>query len=297
MEHIGQSLLVSKHNIYQNEDQPRQSFSPEVIETRRVQLESEGQLTPLLVFPADDQGKHELVDGECRWRAAMTSERFDMFRVEVYLGSREDVAGVLITQLLRNDDGAAPLTALEKAKSYQRVVDSIEDDEDAGSAFKQAADRLGIEYSEFTRALKVGEMAPHIADFVLAQGIDDKRAINGLIRVDRQAKKGEIDQVFDNIRVNDIKKNNGEDAQTTREIVANACKALKGEKATRGAKEKLKRKLTARKIEFDKRENMTVMKIETPREVITFELDAEMAEKFQQVEMTPVASISEKFEI
>ena len=285
---VGKSISVSKHNLYKSDNQPRRHIAAEVIEERRTQLESEGQLSPLLVFPADAEGKHEIVDGECRWRAALDSDTFDELRVEEYLGDCNDVASLLVTQLLRNDDGSKPLTALEKSQSYQRIVSLMVDDDEKGSAFKQAADRLGIEYTEFTRALKVGEMEEHISNFVLKQGIDDKRVINGLMRVDREGKKDDINVLMDDIRANDVKKIKQEATQTTREIVTGACKSLKGDKTKKGAKEKLKRNLSARKIDFTTKGDELYMRIETPREIITFEIDAEISDKFRELEMTEV---------
>jgi len=267
-------ITVKKDQLYRNPGQPRKHIADEVIDTRRRQLEHEGQLTPLLVFPADADGRHELVDGECRWRAALESESFDAFSAEIYGGDREDIAGLVVTQLLRNDNGSEPLTALEKAVSYARLISQLEDDEERGSGLKQAADRLGMNYSDFTRALKVAEMSEGLSEFVLEQGIDDRRVINGLMRVERLATQERIDDLHDEIRQNERRKSEQESASNTREIVALACKELKEgrERQKRVMKEKVKRKLSAREIHFKEREGGHSLVIETPREVITFEL-------------------------
>ena len=279
-----QFIRIAKGQLYRNQGQPRKHISDEVIYARRRQLEKEGQLTPILVFPVDAEGRHELVDGECRWRAALESDNLESLSAEVYQGDRDDVAGLLVTQLLRNDDGAAPLTALEKAISYKRLISQLEDDEEKGSSLKQAADRLGMDYTVFTRTLKVSEMSARLSEFVLDRGIDDRRAINGLIRVERMATEDKVEALFNEIRLNDQKKENHESTFTTREIVALACKELKegSVRQKRGSKEKVKRKLAARKIQLKEGEGRPSLVIETPREVITFELEEEHAELFRK---------------
>ena len=289
--------IISKHKLYPSADQPRKHIPSEVIEKRRKQLESEGQLTPLLIFPADSDGNHEIIDGECRWRGGMASDVIEDFKVEIYKGDRDDIARIITVQLMRNDDGATPLTAPEKAKAYQRLVDSLEDDDEKGSALKQAADRMGMDYSEFTRALKVGEMSEDVTGFVLERGIDDKRVINGLMRIERLATKNKFDEVLDEIRDNDAKKERNEKAHTTREIVSSACKDVKGGKQARGAKEKVKRKLSARKITFKVKNDTGSLVIETPREVITFDLESDQAEKFKGLDLSEVEPETHSYEL
>lgn len=274
-----QVLTISKDKLYPNSGQPRKHITDEVIEARRQQLEQEGQLTPILVFPAGSDGRHELVDGECRWRAALASETIECLSAQVYQGDREDVGGLVVTQLLRNDDGSEPLTALEKAVSYERLISHLEDDDEKGSALKQAADRLGMDYTEFTRALKVAEMSETLSEFVLERGIDDRRVINGLMRIERMDSKERVDALFDQIRQNDHRKGQQEGTLSTREIVASACKDLKEGRASqkRVTKDKIKRKLAARKIQLKEKEGSVQLVIETPREIITFDVDSEYA--------------------
>ena len=278
-----QFISIAKDKLYPHKGQPRKHISDEVVYARRRQLEQEGQLAPILVFPADAEGRHELVDGECRWRAALESDHLELLNAEIYLGDREDLAGLLVTQLLRNDDGSAPLTALEKAISYKRLISHFEEDDEKGSSLKQAADRLGMDYTTFTRTLKVSEMSGRLSEFVLDRGIDDRRAINGLMRVERMATQDRVDELFNEIRHNDEKKENHDITFSTREIVALACKELKAgsERQKRGTKEKVKRKLAARKIQLKEGEGGSCLVIETPREVITFELEEAHAELFK----------------
>ncbi len=296
---MAEILLVSKHRLRNDPNQPRRYIKLEAIEKKKQQLKEDKQVTPLLVWPADENGIHDIVDGETRWRGALelNDDEFDLFKVEIYEGSREDAAKLLLTQLLRNDDGSEPLTPLERAVAYRQLVAQFQDDEEKGSAMKQAADKLGMDYSSFTRAIKLADMSPVVADFVLERGIDDKRVINGIMRVEQRGTRQRLDELFHDIEENEIKKQARETAASTREIVSLAVKELKDPKARKVAKEKAKRKLDARGFELKFKDGANQLVIETPREVITFKIAPEIAEKFKKLDLVEVETGTETFKI
>jgi len=292
-------LLVSKHKLYADENQPRRHFKAESVEKKRQQLKEDGQVTPLLVWPADADGRHCIVDGECRWRASLLlpDEEFEMFRVEIYQGSKEDAAKLLLTQLLRNDDGAEPLTALEKAVAYKQLIEQHQDDDEKGSALKQVADKLGMNYTEFTKAIRVADMSPELSAFVLERGIDDRKAINGMMRVEQRGTRQHFESMLDAIRENDENKEAREGSTSTREIVSNAVKAVKDPKARKTVKEKVKRKLEVRGVEFKWKEGGDAMIIETRSELITFVLSPEQAAKFKALDLTAIEANTATFKL
>lgn len=288
--------LISKYKLKADSTQPRRYISRDKIEKKIAQLRADGQVSPILIWPPKEDGSAELVDGETRWQAAMEMDDSELLelRYEVYGGSREDRAKLLLTQLLRNDDGSEPLTAMERAVAYKQLVEQHQDDDEKGSAVKQVADKLGLDYSSFTRALKVAEMSEDVSQFVLQHGIDDKRVINGIMRVEQRATRDRFQELLEDIRDNEVKKekrNGGETTTTTRAIVSEAVKELKDPKARRTAKEKTKRRLDARQISFKFREGgEDTMVIETPREIITFKISPEMVAKFRGIELEEVES-------
>lgn len=294
-----ETLLVSKHKLRADPNQPRRHIKPEAIEKKRQQLKEERQVTPLLVWRADENGMHDIVDGETRWLGALqlSDDEFDLFRVEIYEGSREDAAKLLLTQLLRNDDGSEPLTPLERAVAYRRLVGEFQDDDEKGSAMKQAADRLGMDYSSFTRAIKLADMSPVVESFILERGIDDKRVINGIMSVEQRGTRQRLDELFHDIEDNDVKKQTRETTVSTREIVSLAVKELKDPKARKVAKEKTKRKLEARGIELKFKDGADQIIIETPREIITFKVSPEIAEKFKKLDLVEVETGTETFKL
>lgn len=293
-------VWVSKHKLYRDEKQPRRHIKPESIEKKRQQLKEDGQVTPLLVWPPDPDGRYCIVDGECRWRAAMElpDDVFDEFRVEIFQCDRDDVGTVLLTQLLRNDDGSEPLTALEKAVAYKQLMEQHQDDDEKGSALKQVADKLGMNYAEFTKAIKVADMSPELSAFVLERGIDDRKAINGMMRVEQRGTRQHFDSMLDAIRENDENKEAREGGtSSTREIVSSALKAVKDPKARKTVKEKIKRKLEVRGVEFKWKEGGDTMVIETRSELITFVLSPEQAAKFKALDLTAIEANTATFKL
>lgn len=294
---------ISKYQLQPDSTQPRRHISRDKIEKKKAQLMADGQVSPILIWPVREDGKADLVDGETRWLASMEipDEELLELRYEVYGGSRDDRAKLLLTQLLRNDDGSEPLTAMERAVAYKQLVEQHQDDDEKGSAVKQVADKLGLDYSSFTRALKVAEMSEEVSRFVLDHGIDDKRVINGIMRVEQRATRDRFQELLEDIRDNEVKKekrNGDETTTTTRAIVSEAMKELKDPKARRTAKEKTKRRLDARRISFKFRDDgEDTMVIETPREIITFKISPEMVAKFRGIELEEVESSTSTYTV
>ena len=294
---------ISKHKLKPDSMQPRRHIGREKIERKKVQLLADGQVSPILIWPLREDGSADLVDGETRWLASLEIPDDELLelRYEVYTGSRDDRAKLLLTQLLRNDDGSEQLTAMEKAVAYKQLVAEHEDDDEKGSAVKQVADKLGMDYSGFTRALKVAEMSKDASDFVLEHGIDDKRVITGIMRVEQRGTRNRFEELLEDIRENEIKKesrNGGESTTTTRAIVSEALKELKDPKARKAAKEKVKRKLEARQVSFKfKEDGEDCMIIETPREIITFKISPEMKSKFEQIGLKAVETGTSTYSI
>lgn len=292
-----QIVFVSKHNIFPSKDQPRKFLTPEDIEKKRQQLIKDGQVAPLLLMPANEKGQHEIVDGECRWRAALGIDDADLelLRAEIYQGDQSDKARILITQLLRNDDGSVPLTAMERGVAYKSLMDSLQDDEEKGSPMKQAAELLGLDYSEFSRRLKVAEVSERVAGFVLEHGIQDSKVINGIAKVQQRGTQERFERLLDEIRDNEVKKESGEKAVGVREIVAQAVKEVKDPKAKKVVAEKIKRKLDVRGIEFKFKDGADCMIVKTPREVITLKITPELAAKFKALELVEVETNTAHF--
>ena len=278
-----QMLMIHKTSLFADPDQPRRFFDSEMIEQRRAQLENNGQLSAITVLPGierDGRLMYQIVDGECRWRAALLSETIEHLRAEVAPEVAQDRLTRLLSQLMHNDDGAAPLTPLEKAAAYQRVVDGFKD---AGSEqpISAAAEKLGYDLANFSRMLSLNEMSPELEAFCLMNGIADVRALNGLVRYAQLGSKDDAAVLLAQIERNSEAQKSG-GGLPIRNLVAEALKALKSGSTRRVKskrdKEKKVRQLAVVSVSLKGGADESLLFIETPREVLKLKLPPELIE-------------------
>jgi hypothetical protein len=219
---------------------------------------------------------YQLYDGESRWRAVMLSDSIEYLRAEVDPKAAEDQLTKLVGQLLHNDDGAAPLTPLEKAAAYQRVVEGFKE---SGSEqpISDAAEKLGHDLADFSRILSLNGMSQELEVFCLAKGISDVRALNGLVRFAQLGTKDDETELLAHIERN-------QEAQTTgsgipiRQLVGEALKALKSGSPRRlkGTRDKVKksRQLAVVSVAIKGAGDDVMLIVETPREVLKLKLQS-----------------------
>ncbi len=118
--------------ISPNPDQPRATIEPAALEALAASLRAAGVLQPVVVAPADADGRHQLIAGERRWRAAGLAglERIPAVIREV--DARERLELALVENVVRED-----LSAIEVAQACACLI------EDFGQSHGQLAERLG----------------------------------------------------------------------------------------------------------------------------------------------------------
>lgn len=96
-------------------------------------LKSEGQQSPIIVYPKNTDGKYVIQKGERRWRAMSLAgyETIEVIINEKLLSGLDETAGELIENIQRDD-----LTPMEIAEALQEFVDE-------GWAQKDIAKRIG----------------------------------------------------------------------------------------------------------------------------------------------------------
>ncbi|MEX0741058.1 MAG: ParB/RepB/Spo0J family partition protein [Pseudohongiella sp.] len=110
-------LSVSVDEV-ESKPQVRQEFRN--IDSLADSLLTEGQQTPIIVSPRNDQGKYVIQKGERRWRAC---KHAGIAEIDIIVNDKaqsllDETAGELIENIQRDN-----LTALEIAKALQRFVD------------------------------------------------------------------------------------------------------------------------------------------------------------------------------
>lgn len=111
---------VEVGRIAPNPLQPRREFGPEEIAALAASMAENGLLQPLVVRPAPEEGRYELVSGERRLRAA---RRLGWNRVPCVVRVVDDRT-LLVLALVENIQRAA-LTPLEEAGGYERLRDEF----------------------------------------------------------------------------------------------------------------------------------------------------------------------------
>lgn len=118
--------------ISPNPDQPRAKIEPAALEALAASLRATGVLQPVVVAPADADGRHQLIAGERRWRAAGLAgmERIPAIIREV--DGRERLELALVENVVRED-----LSAIDVAQACATLI------EDFGQSHGELAERLG----------------------------------------------------------------------------------------------------------------------------------------------------------
>ncbi|MCH8500246.1 MAG: ParB N-terminal domain-containing protein [Marinobacter sp.] len=273
-------IEIHKQYLRPDPNQPRKHFDPETIERRRVQLEEDGQKSPITVFPGelgeDGQLYYDIQDGECRWRAAMASSNIEFLRAEVdTITRRDDLATIRLNQLLHNDDGSEPLTPLERAYAYRDIVQALEA-EGVDSPKTVAARRLGLSLSVFSEVLGLAALPNELGAFALAQGITDSRVIAGLVQVNKRGSKEDVERVKQQVSAAIAQGGN------LRQLMKQAVEAVKAERPLAkkvpktAKKEKKVRNLRAQQVVVStKPDGSAVLTIETGKEVLKVSVTAE----------------------
>ncbi len=153
-------LPVAK--VYPNPDQPRRTLDPGEILRLAADMREQGQLQPIRVMGPDGEGRHQIIAGERRWRAAQKAGIETLDVVVDYDTTDPDVAFDLalrenIERETLSDRDLA--TALRRVKQRQELTD------------KQLADRFNKSLSWVRQHLAFGDLAPEAQDLIEAKGL------------------------------------------------------------------------------------------------------------------------------
>jgi ParB/RepB/Spo0J family partition protein len=132
-------------------EQPRLDVDAELADS----IAQHGVLQPIQVRPSPVDGdRFMIVDGERRWRGAVAAKAKTIpaqITLEV-----EDVADRLVRQIVRNE--GKPLTAIEEARAYKRIIDERHAAGDKHYGPTQLAKELGKAKSTVSDRLAIAEV-------------------------------------------------------------------------------------------------------------------------------------------
>ena len=163
--------------ITPNPRQPRAVFDEEAQGELVASIREIGLLQPVVVRPAAQQDRYELVMGERRWRAARTA---GLERIPAIVRDTGDEA--LLRDALLENLHRAQLNPLEEAAAYDQLL------KDFGCSHDELAQRLGRSRPQVSNTLRLLRLPPgvqrRVAAGVLSAG--HARALLGLTDADEQ---------------------------------------------------------------------------------------------------------------
>ena len=148
-----------------NPDQPRTAFEPAALDALASSIATAGLLQPLIVRPAPDGGRYELVAGERRLRAAAKA---GLERVPVVVReSPEDerLQAALIENVVRED-----LNPVDEARACAALVD------DLGISKEDLAGRLGRSRASISNLIRILDLPDGALELVASGKLSEGHA-------------------------------------------------------------------------------------------------------------------------
>ena len=137
--------------------QPRTHMDAEALDALAASIRAQGVMQPILVRPVGD-GKHEIIAGERRWRAARIAGLSNVPVLVRAVPDQQALAVALIENIQRED-----LNALEEAVGIERLIREF------ALTHQAVADAIGKSRAAVTNLLRLLELAPPVKT-LLAEG-------------------------------------------------------------------------------------------------------------------------------
>jgi ParB family chromosome partitioning protein len=135
---------VAVDQLLPNPRQPRSTIDAAELEQLSESIREHGVLQPLVVLPADAQGRHTLIAGERRLRAAKIAGLAEVPVLVREASERQQLEWALIENLQRLD-----LNPLEAAEGYRQLV------EDFDLSHEAVAERVGKSRTAVSNTLRL----------------------------------------------------------------------------------------------------------------------------------------------
>jgi len=168
----GQPLLVSISSLDENTANPRTEFPEAELAELAEDIRQHGVLQPIVVHPADEQGRHRIHFGAKRWRAA---QRAGLTEVPVIV---RDAPTDPYTQVAENQKRHG-LTPLDLARFIRARVDE-------GDSNATVARRMGIDQTTIAHHLALLELPPELHEAMQAGRCTSPRTLYELNKLHRE---------------------------------------------------------------------------------------------------------------
>lgn len=114
-----------------NKFQPRKNFTKEKLEELTNSIKEQGVIQPIAVRPNKNiNGKYEIIVGERRWLASQNAGLHEVPVVIIDIDDAKSLEFAIVENVQRQN-----LNAVEEAKSYQKLIDDFNYDQEKLSKF------------------------------------------------------------------------------------------------------------------------------------------------------------------
>jgi ParB family transcriptional regulator, chromosome partitioning protein len=134
--------------------QPRRNFDADQLDSLADSIRAQGVVQPIVVRPIGN-GRHEIVAGERRWRAAQKVGLKNIPAVVRHMEDRAAMAVALVENIQRAD-----LNPLEEATALKRLIDEV------GLTHEECSEAVGRSRAAVTNLLRLFELNEDVQDLV-----------------------------------------------------------------------------------------------------------------------------------
>lgn len=164
--HDGRPMMVPVSMLYEDANNPRTDFPGDTLDELAADIQQRGVLQPLVVHPADDDGRHQVHFGAKRLRAAI---RAGLHEVPIVV---RDLPADRYAQVAENQKRHG-LTPLELARFIRAQAD-------AGDSNATIARQLGMNLTAVAHHLSLLDLPPVLDDALKAGRCTSPRTLHEL---------------------------------------------------------------------------------------------------------------------
>ena len=151
----GSPAMIAIDLVERGRFQPRRHFDEDRLRELADSIAAQGVVQPVVVRPAREDGRYELIAGERRWRAAQLAGLAEIPAVIREVDDQSAMAMGLIENIQRDD-----LNPLEEAQALHRLLEEFE------LTHQQIAQAVGKSRTTVTNLMRLLELNPDVKAFV-----------------------------------------------------------------------------------------------------------------------------------
>lgn len=232
----GRFVQLSAEKFYPDPNQPRKTITQEALDELRQSIEANGQLQPIVVRPADADGRHCIIAGERRWRAISASTlipEIDAVIRDILTpgeSATEAELKTLLVQIAENLD-REDMLAIEESASVVRVVELCKL---LGKDREAAGKMLRMSQSQITKHLAVMDAPAVIANLSAHGETQDVEVLYNLSKL-HAASPEKTNELIDRWRSGDLE---GNLRQASQNMLSEEKSNKSGDKEKKGSQTK-----------------------------------------------------------